>query len=387
MGGEEIAGRFDARSGSWRWPLSHGRGSLSRVVSLVRCDASPVGGVTTWSRRLARAFADGGRRYDARTLLIATHPDSIPSPAVVEDGLTHTCVIDPTGDQFHALRAVREAIDRLEPDIVLPNYSDICYAAAAQHSVLGTRIIAIAHTDHEWYRNLIGTYDVWDAAVGVSDACMGWLLPLSRGRPLTKIVYGVPVSGHPRRVNPAGPLRLAYIGRMVEVQKLEHARGKPGGLEGLRVALGHKRGLRRRFKDHAIAREERRDDRVHRSEPGIVPRRDDEDDAERLAPDETSESGLLSYFQIFQGFVGDAAHVYRPLMEAALQLSGGLADRAAHLPAELRGEVVGALDAPLGHPPEDRCPLGYWNLFPGLLRSNRLLERTLNLRSRCDPAL
>ena len=44
-----------------------------RVVSLVRCDISPVGGVTVWSKRLARAFAEHDLGYDVRTLLVVTH--------------------------------------------------------------------------------------------------------------------------------------------------------------------------------------------------------------------------------------------------------------------------------------------------------------------------
>ena len=175
--------------------------------------------------------------------------------------------------------------------------------------------------------------------------------------------------------------------RMVEVQKLEHALRKPGGLEGLGVALGYKRGLRRHLEDYAIAREERRHHRVHRSEPGIIPRRDHQHHAERLATDEPAEAGLFRNRNFGKRLLGNAAHVQRALMKPALDLTRALAERAAHLPAELDGEVVGTLDAPLGHPPTDRCPLGYWNLLPRSLRSNRFLERALNLPARCNPAL
>lgn len=190
-----------------------------RVVSLVRCGDSPVGGVTTWSLRLAAAFAQEDLGYDVRTLLVVTHPDAIPQAELCDDGLTHTCVVDPMADQWEVIRTLRRAIERLQPAIVLPNYADLCYAAAMQLRPRGVRTIAIAHTDHDVSRDLFELYDRWDGAAGVSGACMSWLTPLAAGRPVSKIVYGVPVRDAPRSVEPAGPLKLAYIGRMVVAQK------------------------------------------------------------------------------------------------------------------------------------------------------------------------
>ncbi|MFG0283312.1 MAG: glycosyltransferase, partial [Phycisphaerales bacterium JB039] len=191
----------------------------TRVVSLVRCDESPVGGVTVWSKRLARALAERNSRFDMRTLLVVTHPDSLPERSIDDDGLTQTCVLDPMADRWAALETLRASIARLQPEIICPNYADICYAAATLHRCAGARIVPIAHTDHESYRDLMAFYDHWEAAAGVSDACMQWLEPLAGDRPTRKIVYGVPVAGAPRTPAPDGPLRLAYIGRMVEPQK------------------------------------------------------------------------------------------------------------------------------------------------------------------------
>jgi glycosyltransferase involved in cell wall biosynthesis len=199
-----------------RLPAQRGR---PRVVSLVRCDVTPVGGVTTWSTRLARAFAEHELGYDVRTLLVVTHPDSLPPPTAGDDGLTHVCVVDPMADHWEAVRTVREATERLEPSIVLPNYADLCYAAAIQLRPRGARTIAIAHTDHDSYRDLIAFYDRWDGAVGVSAACMRWLEPMAADRPTAKIVYGVPVAAAPHSVDPRGPLSIAYVGRMAECQK------------------------------------------------------------------------------------------------------------------------------------------------------------------------
>ncbi len=198
------------------------RPGRSRVVSLVRCGDSPVGGVTTWSQRLARSFADHDQMdmgYDLRTLLVVTHADAASPSDAGDDELTHRCVIDPMADQWQAIRTLRRAIENLDPAIVLPNYGDLCYAASMQLRPRGVPVIAIAHTDHAVCRDVMEFYDRWDGAVGVSAACMQWLAPLAGDRPSAKIVYGVPVAAAPRTVRAGGPLQLAYIGRMVEPQK------------------------------------------------------------------------------------------------------------------------------------------------------------------------
>ena len=197
-------------------PAVPARPGRPRVVSLVHCGVSPVGGVTTWSSRLARAFADEDLGYDVMTLLVVTHPDSLPGSL---DGLTQACVIDPTADQWLAVRTLREALERLEPAIVLPNYADLCWAAAMQLRFAGVRTVAVAHTDHGSCRRLFEVYDRWDGAVAVSGACRSWLEPMAGVRPVAGIVYGVPVAPVPRRAAGHGPLILAYVGRMVEYQK------------------------------------------------------------------------------------------------------------------------------------------------------------------------
>ncbi len=194
----------------------------TRVVNCIACDGSPVGGVMTWALRLARSMAPPHSRYDVRTLVVVTQPGDMSGEFNVNpDGLTEICTLDPMSDPTVRLETLVEAIRRLEPEIVLPNYSDVCHMAASRLTHEGVRTIAIAHSDETYYKDLAATYPRWSAAVAVSDACATWLSPIAKehGRPLHRIVYGVPVAQEPRRVAKTGPLRLAYIGRMVEVQK------------------------------------------------------------------------------------------------------------------------------------------------------------------------
>lgn len=195
-----------------------------RVVSLVHCDGSPVGGVTTWSFRLADEFARRGLGYDVRTLLITSEPHALPERLRDrDDALTSVCVYDPFADHTEILRTVRGAVEALGPSVVLPNYTDLAYMVAAQLRPRGVRTVAIAHTDDASVRELLSFYDRWDGAVGVSAACARWLAPLCGDRPFDTIVYGVPIADEPRAGgfphDPARPLRLAYIGRMVQEQK------------------------------------------------------------------------------------------------------------------------------------------------------------------------
>lgn len=194
----------------------------SRVVNCIACDGSPVGGVMTWALRLARSMAVVDSRYDVRTLVVVTRPGNLYGDFDINpDGLTEVCTLDPMSDPTERLETLVESIRRLEPDIVLPNYSDICHMAACRLSHEGVRSIAIAHSDEPYYQELAATYARWSAAVAVSDACLSWLSPLAEAasRPIRKIVYGVPVAKAPRGSSRSGPLRLAYIGRMVEAQK------------------------------------------------------------------------------------------------------------------------------------------------------------------------
>ena len=102
---------------------------------------------------------------------------------------------------------------------MLPNYADLCYAASMQWRPGGVRVVAVAHADDQSYRDLLRHYDRWDGAVGVSDACMKWIKPQAGDRPMLTMPCAAPVADAPRRVEPHGPLKLAYVGRVVEHQK------------------------------------------------------------------------------------------------------------------------------------------------------------------------
>ena len=74
---------------------------------------------------------------------------------------------------------------------------------------------------------------------------------------------------------------------------LEQAQRQAGLLERGGEPLADEQRLRGVLEEDRIAGEKRRDDGVDRGEVGVVPRRDDHDEAERLARDIAAEAGLL----------------------------------------------------------------------------------------------
>jgi len=203
---------------------------IRRIVSCVTTDSTPIGGVMTWSLRMSREFAQRERQlgFEFRTLIVAMEPTGWKSPEFdpTSNPGVDLCVIDPLADHHQRIETIRSALEALAPDIILPNYNDACFMAAALLRPRGVRTIAIAHADDAYYRKLAETYDTWSAAVGVSAACMQWLAPLAASKPVEQIVYGVPVATELWQRTPGSggrasyePLRLAYIGRMVEEQK------------------------------------------------------------------------------------------------------------------------------------------------------------------------
>lgn len=196
------------------------RANRKRVVSIVPFYESPIGGVTTWSQRLAAEFESRPELgYDLQTLLVSMHQPSAHTASELLDKNTSLCVLDSTDDHYVSLANLRQSIETLEPDLVLPNYNDASYAVAMQLRYTGVPSVAIAHTDCAYYREIMSYYPDWDAAVSVSASIDDWLRPQAGRRPFDRITYGVPASETPRVVHNTGPIRIAYVGRIVQAQK------------------------------------------------------------------------------------------------------------------------------------------------------------------------
>ncbi len=197
---------------------------LRRAVNLYITDGEPFGGVPVWCDRMSAAFAERpDLGWEVRTLIVSTRRwwrEGEPVPGL-EPGAPEpsVCLIDPGAGPAGALATVRASLEALGPDIVTPQYGDLCHAAAAGLAPAGVRTVVMMQTDDWVYRSTLDAYPDWHGAVGGSDACGRFVLERARGRPVATIRNGVRVLDAPREVSGDSPLRLAYVGRMAELQK------------------------------------------------------------------------------------------------------------------------------------------------------------------------
>ena len=130
-------------------------------------------------------------------------------------------------------------------------------------------------------------------------------------------------------------------GRMRRMHVREDARRQPRRGGGGAQALGHQRRLVRVLEQHRIAREQRRDDGVHRRQPRVVPGREHEHEAERLAVDGAPKALLRARVEGAQRRLGEPAHG-RGAVGEARELPRRIARGPAHLQRQLPRRVLGA---------------------------------------------
>jgi hypothetical protein len=155
--------------------------------------------------------------------------------------------------------------------------------------------------------------------------------------------------------------------RVRHVHVLQEARRQPRLQRALAHALGHQRRLLGVLQQHRVAGQERRHHRVHRGEPGVVPRRQHQHHAHRHALDRAREACLGRQYVVAQGFLREPRHG-PPAVQEAAQLTGRLGAR----PAHLRGELLSRFVADALHHVEEAQhavdALGEGRVAPGALR-------------------
>ncbi|MNP20670.1 hypothetical protein D3C76_1132520 [compost metagenome] len=125
---------------------------------------------------------------------------------------------------------------------------------------------------------------------------------------------------------------------MIEQQVVEQPLGQVGPAHRLGKALADQQGLRGMLEDDAVARHQRRNDGIHRRQVGIVPGRDHQHRAHRLALDQAAKACDRLRRKRRQGLGGDGDHVAGTLFEPA-QLASAITHGPAHLPGQLRYDI------------------------------------------------
>ncbi len=163
---------------------------------------------------------------------------------------------------------------------------------------------------------------------------------------------------------------------------LEHARRCAGGGERLAQAFGAEQGLRGVFEHDRVAGQQRRHDGVDGAQVRVVPRGDDQDRSERVAPDELLETGRSVDGDIGQLIGGDRDHVAGALLESATDLVAAERHRPAHLVCQLDGDLVGDRFHMGHHPLADRGAIVDRHRLPLSPCGHCIGEHTLALTGR-----
>ncbi len=191
------------------------------VVSLVVSRDWPARAVASWSRTMGRTYTDEPERgYAFHTLHVTTDPIGyahVNEAYDPNDPCQHLVTLDPTEGTDARLRRVVSALASLSPSIVIPNESDLAFAACAHARNHGARTLVVAHHDAESMRHELGIYRGRDAIVhaGPPNATApDWLRAVAGDQPIPHIPYGVRVLDERARVSD-GVLRLISVGAVM----------------------------------------------------------------------------------------------------------------------------------------------------------------------------
>jgi glycosyltransferase involved in cell wall biosynthesis/4-hydroxybenzoate polyprenyltransferase len=195
----------------------------SPQISLVLPDGMSVGGVTSWTLRLASELADRGLHTQLLEHVDPTAAEDA-APLVRRQRIHTPRPFFPTEKEVRAYAPIYRAA---VPGVIVPNYSAGAYAACAalaRNRTDAPRVIAFAHSDGEYFYRLLSYYEpIIHRFVAVSDVVAERLrarLP-RRKNDVVMRPYGVPVAGKLRRAysDRDQPLRLVYAGRLIQEQK------------------------------------------------------------------------------------------------------------------------------------------------------------------------
>lgn len=200
-------------------------------VLTARANEANIGGVATWSARLASRLRASRHRWRLHTVVMSVEPCAV-MPAALAGEPDVTVVPWPeSGDLLELLEATRLEIISRDPCVLLPGNSDLCQMVAQQvrdataRSARPVRVIVSAQTDEAANRTLLERYQPADGGFGVSVPCEEWLRGIlrvhapQRTLPVELIPAGADVASQPRTVASGGPLQLAWLGRLEQSQK------------------------------------------------------------------------------------------------------------------------------------------------------------------------
>ncbi len=179
------------------------------------------GGVFTWIKRITQGLP----RYGWRVTVVTHAPDEAGvAKWLREDPDIHLKPIYGCYARLNDIDAdFARYIEEQRPDLVIVNssYWMIPTLQRLKQQNANLHIVGVCHADSDaYYKGMAFYRDCFDHVIAVSQACQQKLLALGYDSTrATLLPYGVPCADHWLRSRREGPLRLVYVGRLVEQQK------------------------------------------------------------------------------------------------------------------------------------------------------------------------
>ena len=194
---------------------------MRRVLATITNSPYSFGGVSAWLERITELLP--AQDWRVTTVTHALDERRLADWHGRHPGLN----LKPLLGKFARFDQIEPALDayldREKPDVVLVNgsYWMMPLLQRRKRKDASLRVIGVCHADENGYYSGLGFYrDCFDRVIGVSETCYQKLLALGLNPDRTTYLpYGVPCPFEPPGRSGAGPLRLAYVGRLVQGQK------------------------------------------------------------------------------------------------------------------------------------------------------------------------
>jgi colanic acid/amylovoran biosynthesis glycosyltransferase len=194
-------------------------------VSFTTFDAPDfVGGPNSWLRRVVPFLQQAGWLVDVFFLIERGPPEACPCYRALARLGVRCKAVPSSATAFAQVRWLLQELAESPPAVFVINLSGAGYLATRWVARAGIPTIGIMHSDDAHYEKIFTNFVVGPAGDRLSDlVCVSEFLYRRAATADTTtavhlIPYGVPIPTRTARVS-AGPLRLIYVGRLVEEQK------------------------------------------------------------------------------------------------------------------------------------------------------------------------
>jgi colanic acid/amylovoran biosynthesis glycosyltransferase len=194
-------------------------------VSFTTFDAPDfVGGPNSWLRRVVPFLRQAGWLVDVYFVIERGPPEACPCYRALTDLGVRCNAIPSSATAYAQVRWLLQELAESPPSAFVINLSGVGYLASRWVGRAGIPTIGIMHSDDPFYDKIFADFVVGSSGNSLSDlVCVSEFLyraaataPTATSRHL--IPYGVPIPG-PSASVATEPLRLIYVGRLVEEQK------------------------------------------------------------------------------------------------------------------------------------------------------------------------